>query len=70
MLGLATPLLLFPGIWSVLGVALIALTWAILAWLAYGLLDSITLGWKPNRSLEESLGDIIKSYALPCGSHG
>jgi len=30
MLGLATPLLLFPGTWSVLGVALIALTWAFL----------------------------------------
>ena len=29
-----------------------------------------TVGWKPSRSLEESLGDIIKSYALPCGSHG
>ena len=30
MLGLATPPLLFPGIWSVLGVVLIALTWAFL----------------------------------------
>jgi hypothetical protein len=28
-----------------------------------------TVDWKPSRSLEETLGDTIESYALPCGSH-
>jgi len=29
-----------------------------------------TVGWKPSRSLEETLGDIIESHALPCESDG
>jgi nucleoside-diphosphate-sugar epimerase len=29
-----------------------------------------TVGWKPSRSLEETPGGMIKSYALPCESHG
>jgi nucleoside-diphosphate-sugar epimerase len=29
-----------------------------------------TVGWKPSRSLEETLRDIIRSCALSCGSHG
>ncbi len=41
LLGLATPLLLFPGIWSPLGVALIALTWAC-RWIAFGHLSART----------------------------
>ena len=41
LLGLATPLLLFPGIWSPLGVALIALTWAS-RWIAFGHLSART----------------------------
>ena len=29
-----------------------------------------TVRSKPSWSLYETLGDTIKSYALPCGSHG
>ena len=41
LLGFATPLLLFPGIWSPLGIALIALTWAC-RWIAFGHLSART----------------------------
>lgn len=40
-LGLATPLLLFPGKWSLLGISLIVLTWAC-RWIAFGHLSART----------------------------
>ena len=112
---LPTPFLLFPGVWSSLGLALIGVTWGAgpkargAARKTQGAGRSAvhvgdkaeeriplvphdeayeagfedvqrrvpdvarierTVGWKPSRSLEETLWDIIKSYALPCGSHG
>jgi len=41
LLGLATPLLLFPGIWTPVGVVLIALAWAC-RWIAFGHLSART----------------------------
>jgi hypothetical protein len=29
-----------------------------------------TVSWNPSRSLEETLRDVVKSYAVPHGSHG